>query len=95
MAIPDYRRLGYDVELLLGIEADASQVDEVSEALTELDEVYRVSCTTGSFNIFAWLTVRYMKDVAVVLSEKIRSISGIDRVVTCIDTKKRWTATGP
>ncbi|MCH8063373.1 MAG: Lrp/AsnC family transcriptional regulator [Chloroflexi bacterium] len=96
VAIPNYRKLGYGVELLLGIEADGSQLDEVAEALSELEEVYRVSCTTGSFNIFAWLTVRSMNDVTTVLNEKIRNISGIDRVVTfyCIETMKQWTATG-
>ena len=96
VAIPNYRKLGYGVELLLGIEADGSQLDDVAEALSELEEVYRVSCTTGSFNIFAWLTVRSMNDVTTVLNEKIRNISGIDRVVTfyCIETMKQWTATG-
>ncbi len=96
VAIPNYRKLGYGVELLLGIEADGSQLDEVAEALSELEEVYRVSCTTGSFNVFAWLTVRSMNDVTTVLNEKIRNISGIDRVVTfyCIETMKQWTATG-
>ena len=96
MAVPDYRKLGYGVEILLGIEAVSSQIDEVAEALSEVDEVYRVSCTTGSFNIFAWLTVRSMNDVTTVLNEKIRNISGIDRVVTfyCIETMKQWTATG-
>ncbi len=58
VAIPDYRKFGYEVELLLGNEADPSQIDEVAEALNELNEVYRVSCTTGSFNIFAWLMLR-------------------------------------
>ena len=97
VAIPNYRKLGYGVELLLGIEADGSQVDQVAEALSELDEVYRVSYTTASFNIFACLTVRSMNDVTTVLNEKIRNISGIDRLVTfcCIETKKQWTATGP
>ena len=96
MAVPDYRKLGYGVEILLGIEAVSSQIDEVAEAPSEVDEVYRVSCTTGSFNIFAWLTVRSMNDVTTVLNEKIRNISGIDRVVTfyCIETMKQWTATG-
>ena len=45
VAVPDYRKLGYGVEMLLGIEADSSQTDEVAEALSEVDEVYRVSCT--------------------------------------------------
>ena len=97
VAVLDHRRLGYEVELLLGIEADSSRTDEVAGALSELDEVHRVSCTTGSFNIYAWVTVRSMKDVAAVLKEKIRSIPGIDRVSTfcCIETKKTWTPTGP
>ena len=97
VVVLDYRKLGYGVEILLGIEADSSQIDEVAEALSEVDEVYRVSCTTGSFNIFTWLTVRSMEDVAAVLNEKIRCIPGIDRVSTfcCIEPKKPWTPTAP
>lgn len=97
VAVPDYRRLGYGVELLLGIEAVSSQIDEAAEALNELDEVYGVSLTTGSFNIFAWLLVRSMNDAATLLNETIGKIPGIGHVVTfcCIETKKGWTATGP
>ena len=97
MAVPGYHKLGYGVEILLGIEVVSSQIDEVAEALSELDEVYRVSCTTGRFNIFAWLMVRSMEDVAAVLNEKVRSIPGIDRVSTfyCIEPKKPWTPTAP
>ncbi len=97
VAVPYYRKFGYSLELLLGIEADAPRTDEVAQALTKLNEVYRVSCTTGSFNIFACLAVRSMNDVARVLSEKIRNIPGIDHVVTfCrVETKRQWTATGP
>ncbi len=97
MAIPDYRKFGYGVELLLGVEADSSQIDEVAEAMSELEDVYRVSFTTGSSNIFVWLAVRSMNDATTALNEKIRNIHGINRVVTlcCIDTKKPWTPTGP
>ncbi len=77
------------VELLIGVETDSGQIDEVAEALSALDEIYRVSFTTGSFHIFAWLTIRSMEDVAAVLNETIGSIPGIDRVHTflCIETK--------
>ncbi len=85
------------VELLLGIEAVSSQIDEVAEALNELHEVYGVSFTTGRFSIFAWLLVRSMNDVATLLNKTIGNIPGIGHVVTfcCIETKKRWTATSP
>ncbi len=97
VVVLDHRKLGYGVEILLGIEADSIQMEEIAEALSELDEVYRASCTTGSFNIFAWLMVQSMADVAAVLSEKVRGIPGIDRVSTfyCIEPKKPWTPTGP
>ena len=97
VAVPDYHRLGYGVELLFGIEADPSRIGEVFEALSELDDFFRVSFTTGRFNIFAWLRVRSMNDVTVVHNETIGKIPGIDHAVTfcCIETKKPWTATGP
>ena len=53
MALLDHRKPGYGVEMLLGIEADSSEIDEIAEALCGTDEVYRVSITIGSFNIFA------------------------------------------
>lgn len=97
VAVLDYRRLGYVVELLLGIEAEPSQIGEVAEALSELDEVYRVSYTPGRFDMFAWLRVRSMNDVTTVHNETIGKIPGIGHIVVflCIDTKKPWTTRGP
>ena len=37
MAVPDYRKLGYGVEVLLGIESDSIQMDEIAEDLSELE----------------------------------------------------------
>ena len=79
------------------LEEEQLEAPMIAEALSEVDEVYRVSCATGSFNIYVWLMVQSMNDVAAVLSEKVRSIPGIDRVSTfcCIEPKKPWTPTGP
>ena len=97
VAVPNHRKLGYGVELLLGIEADSDQMDEVAEALSKLDEVYRVSCMTGSFNVFAWLAVRSMNDATNALNEMISDTPGINLAVKfcCTDTKKPWTPIGP
>lgn len=97
VAVLAYRKLGYGFELLLGIEADESQIEEIARVLAKLNEVYRLLHTAGSFNMFAWLTVCSMMDVDAVLREKVRNIPGIGRVVIfcCLETTKEWTPTGP
>ncbi len=96
-AVPDYRKLGYGVDLLIGMHVDSSRIWEVADEVAELDEVYRVLVTTGSFEIFVWVTTDSSNETVIRVRRSISSIVGVVRLTTfmCLDTKKPWTATGP
>jgi len=53
VAVPDYKKLGYDVELVIGMHVGPSRIWEVADEVAEIDEVYRVLITTGSFETVA------------------------------------------
>ena len=97
VAVPDYKKLGYEVDLLIGMHVDSSRIWEIADEVAELDEVYRVLVTTGSFEIFVWVTTDSLNETVIRVRRSISSIVGVVRLTTfmCLDTKKRWTATGP
>ncbi len=96
-AVPDYRKLGYGVDLLIGMHVDSSRIWEVADEVAELKEVYKVLVTTGSFELFVWVTTDSLNDTVIKVRGSISRIVGVVRLTTfmCLDTKKRWTATGP
>ncbi len=96
-AVPDYRKLGYEIDLLIGVHVDSSRIWEVADEVAELKEVYRVLVTTGSFEIFVWVTTNSLNETFIRVRRSISSIVGVVRLTTflCFDVKKRWTATGP
>ena len=58
VAVPDARKMGYESQVIIGLQAEADKIDDVAEALANMDEVSWVSITTGSFDIFGWATVK-------------------------------------
>jgi len=91
VALPDPAKLGYESEVLMGIQADADKVDQVADTLAEFDEVNWVSITTGSYDIFAWATLRNSEELSTFLRTKVGVIHGVRRLETFINLaiKKR------
>ena len=91
VALPDPKKLGYESEVLIGVQVDADKVDAVSEALAEMDEINWVSVTTGSFDIFAWATLRSSEELSQFLRTKVGLTPGVRRMETFINLaiKKR------
>lgn len=91
VALPDPAKLGYHSEVLMGIQADADKVDQVGDALSEMDEINWVSVTTGSFDIFCWATLRSSEELSVFLRTKVGTIPGVRKMETFINlaVKKR------
>ena len=97
VAVPDYKELGYGVEILIGMHVNSSRIWEVADEVAEINEVYRVLVTSGAFEIFVWVTINSLNETVIRVRRSISSIVGVVRLTTfmCLDTKKRWTATGP
>ena len=77
--VVDARRAGYSAEALIGIQAEPHMIDEVANAITQLDEVSWVVVTTGAYDIFAWAAVPTSEDLGVLLSGRLGTISGVSR----------------
>lgn len=91
VALPDPVKLGYESEVLIGVQVDADKVDAVSDALANMDEINWVSITTGSFDIFAWATLKSSEELSVFLRTKVGVTPGVRRLETFINLaiKKR------
>jgi len=91
VALPDPKKMGYESEVLIGVQVDANRIDEVAEKIAEMDEVNWVSVTTGSFDVFAWATLKSSEELSTFLRTKVGMISGVRKMETFINLaiKKR------
>ena len=91
VALPDPHKLGFESEVLIGFQVRTDQVAQVAEALSNLDEINWVSVTTGSYDIFAWATLRSSAELSTFLRNNVGPIPGVRKMETFInlDMKKR------
>ena len=89
IALPDPEVLGYDTEALVGIQVDPDKIDEVAVLLVELKESSWVSVTTGSFDIFCWVTLPSSEELGNFLKAVVGSIPGVRRTKTFVSLSVR------
>jgi Lrp/AsnC family transcriptional regulator for asnA, asnC and gidA len=91
VAMLDPSKLGYSSEALIGVQVDPDKIDQVSDALSDFDEIGWVAVTTGSYDLFAWATLPTSEDLGVFLRSCIGSIPGVRRLETFVNLsmKKR------
>ena len=85
VAIPDARKIGYESQVLIGLQVDADKVDGVADALAEMPSVSWVSVTTGSFDVFAWATLKSLADLSDFLRLEVGQIRGVRKMETFIN----------
>jgi Lrp/AsnC family transcriptional regulator for asnA, asnC and gidA len=91
IALPDPAKLGFNSEVLIGIQVDADKIDRVADTLADFDEINWVSVTTGSFDIFVWATLRSSEELSSFLRTKVGPVPGVRKMETFINLtiKKR------
>ncbi len=91
VAIPDPSKMGLDSRALVGIQVDPDKFDLVADKVMQLEEVNWVAVTTGSFDVFAWVTLENAEALGVFLRSKIGTIPGVRRTETFVNlgNKKR------
>lgn len=89
IALPDPEVLGYDTEALVGIQVDPDKIDEVAVLLVELKESSWVSVTTGSFDIFCWVTLPSSEELGNFLKAVVGTIPGVRRTETFVSLSVR------
>ena len=84
IAVPDARKIGYESQVLIGLQVDADKVDSVADALADMTEVSWVSVTTGSYDIFVWATLKSADALSEFLRMRVGKTRGVRKMETFI-----------
>ena len=84
VALPDPTKMGYESQAIVGVQVDPDKIDQVGEDIAQLSEITWVVITTGSFDIFAWVTVETPEALGMFLRTKIGIIPGVRRTETFV-----------
>ncbi len=82
VTLGDPKRLGYEVDTYIGIEAEMTQVNEVARQLAELPQVTYVGIVSGVYNIIAHALLHTMDELLDFMTNKIATIQGIRKTET-------------
>ena len=85
VAVPNARKLGYESQVLIGIQVDADKIDEVADSLRGMPEITWLSVTTGSYDIFAWATLKSIDALSEFLREGVGQTVGVRKMETFIN----------
>ena len=85
VAMLDPGRMGYAAEALIGVQVDPDRIDQVSSDLAGLEETNWVAVTTGSFDIFTWVTLQSSETLGIFLRTKVGTIPGVRRTETFVN----------
>ena len=94
IALPDPIKMGYQSQALVGVQADPDKIDQVANDLSELNEIGWVAITTGSFDVFAWATVRSAEELGLFLRTKVGVIPGVRRTETFVNLENKKRGNG-
>ncbi len=84
VAVPNAKLMGYETQVVIGLQVAAAQVDEVAEALAEMPEITWVSVVTGAYDIFVWATVKSADALSEFLRGRVGQIEGVQKMETFI-----------
>ena len=94
VAIPNAKKMGYETQVIMGIQVDADKVDEVAGALADMPEITWVSITTGPYDIFAWATLKSPDALSEFLRKRVGHTKGVRKMETFISLISRKSEYG-
>ena len=91
IAVPNLEQMGYGTAALIGVQTSPGMVDEVADAISDLDEAHYVAITTGAWDIFTWVGLESTEKLGTFIRGKVGTISGVTRTETFVNLaiKKR------
>ena len=66
------------------IETVTGRTKQVASKLQQLKGVKSADCVTGPYDVIAVIEGENLNDIGVLVTDKIQSVSGISRTVTCM-----------
>ena len=76
----DWRKMGYDIEVILLISSWMTASKEIHETLSQFDQVSKVYWTSGTSNLVCIVRVRSIQELSHFITEKLENLRGIERV---------------
>ncbi|MAR33974.1 MAG: transcriptional regulator [Chloroflexi bacterium] len=85
VALPDPTKLGYDSEALIGIQIDPDKVELAANKVAKLDHTRWVAMTTGTYDVFVWVTLPNPEALGRFIRIEIGAIEGVRRTETFVN----------
>ena len=85
VALPDPTKLGYESEALIGIQIDPDQVELAANKVAKLEHTRWVPMTTGTYDVFVWVTLPNPEALGRFIRIEIGAIEGVRRTETFVN----------
>ena len=82
VAVPNAGKLGFESLVLVGVQVAVDKVDSVADQLKEMPQVTRLIVTTGSYDMFAWASLKSTDSLSDFLKLGIGKIAGVRKMET-------------
>lgn len=91
IAVPDPKKMGYQSEVLIGMQVEPDRLEEVAARMASLKYTTFVSITTGTYDVFAWATLPNSSVLGEFIREQVGKTPGVQRTETFVslEVKKR------
>ncbi len=87
VAVSNPLKLGFDIVGMLNINVDPKKIENVSNKLSKIEQIWYVAHTTGSSDIYAEFNAKSIDELNQFISEKIHKIDGIKKTETSLVLK--------
>ncbi|MFW9799133.1 MAG: Lrp/AsnC family transcriptional regulator [Candidatus Thorarchaeota archaeon] len=78
----DWRKMGYDIQVLLLITSWTGASREIYETLTGYEQVMQVFWTSGPTNLVCIVRVRNMQELSQFITKRLEGIRGVEKIDT-------------
>lgn len=82
IAVANPQKLGYQIEVMIGIHAEIDKVKEISERLSVMEEVRTVSISSGVYDLLMVALFRSNDELLDFLMNRLSTIPGIKKTET-------------
>jgi Lrp/AsnC family leucine-responsive transcriptional regulator len=78
----DYRKIGYDIQVLALITSKPSESDTLCQALSKFDAITEVLRTSGPANFICMVRVQNIGELTKFITCELEKLNGVERIET-------------
>ena len=94
-AVPDPQKIGLNAEALVAIQVEPNMIKKVAEEISLHEYTAWVARTTGTYDIFVWVTLPTSEDLGIFLTDDLGHIAGVRKTETFVNLKVMKRGFGP